>query len=163
MDAIECLKTRRCVRSYKPGAIDRSVIEDIVDSGRLAATAMNIQPWAFVAVTDPDMLKRVADIAEYGKFIAEASCCIVVFCEDVKYFIEDGAAATMNILLAARAHGLGSCWVAGDKKEYAPRIRELLGVPENYRLLSLIPIGNTKSTPTPKKKTLSEVLHWERF
>ena len=163
MDAIECIKTRRCVRAYKLGTIDRSVIEDIVDCARLAATAINIQPWVFVAVTDADTLAKIASITDYGKFIAEASCCIAVFCEKVKYYLEDGSAATQNILLAARAHGLGSCWVAGDKKAYCPEIGRILGVPEKYTLISLCAIGHAESTPSPEKKPLDEVLHWEKF
>jgi len=163
MDAIECLKTRRCVRSYKPGEIDRAIIEDIIDCGRLAATAINIQPWQFIAVTDRELLRELGSIADYGKFIADASCCVVVFCEKVKYYIEDGSAATQNILLAARAHGLASCWVAGDKKEYVDKIRELLNLPETYTLISLIPIGYSDTIPTPSKKSLNEVLHWDRF
>jgi len=163
MDAIECLKTRRSVRSYKKDSIDRTVIEDIVDCARLAATAINIQPWQFVAVTDRAMLGKIASITDYGKFIAEAPCCIAVFCEKVKYYLEDGSAATQNILLAARAHGLGSCWVAGDKKPYCAEIARLLNVPESHTLVSLIAVGHPESAPAPAKKPLSEMLHWERF
>jgi nitroreductase len=163
MDAIECLKTRRSVRSYKTDPIDRAVIEDIVDCGRLAATGMNLQPWEFVVITDPDMRRQVADITEYGKFIADAPCCIAIICENVKYFIEDGSAATQNVLLAARAHGLASCWVAGDKKPYARRIADMLGVPETHGLMSLVAIGHSDQTPTPSKRSLQDVLHWEKF
>jgi len=163
MDAIECLKTRRSVRAYGPGEIDKKTIADIVDCGRLAATAINIQPWQFVAVTEREMLGRIASITDYGKFIADASCCIAVFCEPVKYYLEDGSAATQNILLAAHTHGLASCWVAGDKKPYCPDIRDLLGLPDTYTLVSLIAIGQARSVPSPSKKSLDEVLHWERF
>lgn len=163
MDAIECIKSRRSVRSYKRAEIDRAIIEDIVDCGRLAASAINIQPWKFIAVTDKGLLKDIASITDYGKFIADAACCIAVFCEPVKYYLEDGAAATQNLLLAARAYGLGSCWVAGDKKQYCPQIRALLNLPENYMLISLIALGEPDSTPNPAKKKLSEVLYWDKY
>jgi len=163
MDALDCLKTRRSVRAYKPGSVDRAVIEEIVDCGRLAATAMNKQPWLFIAVTDRDALKRLAAITDHGKFTADASCCIAVFCEKVKYYIEDGAAATQNMLLAARAHDLASCWVAGDKKEYCPQIRDLLKVPETHTLVSLVAIGHPEYVPHPEKKPLSAVLYWEEY
>lgn len=163
MDAIECLKTRRSIRSYLPGTVEKSVIEDIVDCGRLAATGINVQPWQFVAVTRPETLRALAAITDHGKFIADVPCCIVVFCEKTKYYLEDGAAATQNLLLAARAHGLGSCWVAGDKKPYCDEIRRLLKVPDNHTLLSIVAIGHTQSTPSPAKKSLAEVLHWEQF
>ncbi len=163
MDAIECLKSRRSVRNYKSGEIDKSIIEDIVDCGRLASSAMNLQPWQFVAITNRYMLSQLANITDHGKFIADASCCIAVFCEKVKYYLEDGSAATQNILLAARAHGLASCWIAGDKKPYVAEIAKLLGVPEKYTLISLIAIGYAESIPNPEKKSLNQVLHWEKF
>ncbi|MDH7600813.1 MAG: nitroreductase family protein [Armatimonadota bacterium] len=163
MDAIECLKTRRSVRSYKQESIDRGVIEDIVDCGRLAATAINLQPWQFIAITDREMLQKIAETTDHGKFIADAGCCIAVFCEKVKYYLEDGSAATQNILLAAHAHGLGACWVAGDKKPYCDEIARLLNVPDKYTLVSLVAIGRPAAVPNPPKKSLSEVLHWERF
>lgn len=163
MDAIECIKSRRSVRAYKNTAIERSVIEDIIDCGRLAASANNIQPWHFVAIMSHEKLNEIAAITDHGKFISEAPCCIAVFCEKEKYYLEDGSAATQNILLAARAHGLGSCWVAGDKKEYCPRISNLLNVPDNLTLISLIAIGEAASIPSPDKKNLGEVLHWEKF
>ncbi len=163
MDAFECLKTRRSVRQFVPTEIDRSIIEAIIDCGRLASTAINIQPWHFVVVADPTRLRELADLTDHGKFIANAPVCIVVFCEDVKYYLEDGSAATQNILLAARAHGLGACWIAGDKKPYARKIGDVLGVPPNCKLVSLIALGEAAAVPAPSKKPLSEVLHWEQF
>jgi nitroreductase len=73
------------------------------------------------------------------------------------------SAATENILLAARAHGLGSCWVAGDKKPYAAEICPLAGAPQGYRLVSLIPIGYLAESPEKSKRPLSDVLHWEKY
>lgn len=163
MDTIECLKTRRSIRSYKPGSIDRAVIEDIVDCGRLAASAINIQPWLFVVVTNPEIRRKLASTTDHGSFIADAFCCVAVFCEHVKYYIEDGSAATQNILLAAHAHGLGACWVAGDKKDYCEQIRDLLGVPQSHTLVSLVAIGIPEAIPSPPKKDLGKVLCWERF
>ena len=163
MDAMECLKTRRSIRVYEDKPVPREVIEDIVDAGRLAATANNLQPWQFVVVTAQDMRSKIADITDYGKFIAQAPVCIVVFCEDCKYYLEDGSAATQNILNAARAHGLGSCWVAGDKKAYCPTIRDLLGLPEGYRLVSLVAVGYPAEERRPAKKPLQSMIHWEQY
>jgi nitroreductase len=163
MDAIECLKTRRAVRVYRTEPVPRDVVEDIIDCGRLAATAINIQPWHFIAVDDLDLKRHIADITDYGKFIAQAGVCIAVFCEEGKYYLEDGSAATQNMLLAAKAHGLGSCWVAGDKKQYCDDIRKLLGLPEGYKLVSLIAIGYATEDPKPDKRPLSQVMSWNRY
>jgi nitroreductase len=72
MDAIEVLKTRRSVRAYRSEPVPRKIIEDVIDCGRLAATAINIQPWEFVVVTEPAMLRRIAETTDHGKFIAQA-------------------------------------------------------------------------------------------
>jgi nitroreductase len=125
---------------------------------------MNLQPWEFVAVTDQGMRRRIADVTDYGKFIADAPLCIAVFCRESKYYLEDGSAAVENILIAATALGLGSCWVAGDKKGYADTVRELLSVPAGYRLIALVPVGYVEGEVRPKeKRELREVLHYERF
>jgi len=164
MDAIEALKGRRSIRKFKTDPVSKDLIETIVDAGRLAATARNVQPWEFVVVTDEEMRQQLAEIAEYGKFIAQSPVCIVLFCEDTKYFLEDGSAATQNMLVAAKALGLGSCWVAGDKKPYANEIRDLLGAPETQKLISMTAIGYEDGLSSmPPKRTLREVLHWECF
>lgn len=163
MDALEVLKTRRSVRAFTPDPVSRQVLEDLVDCGRLAATAINIQPWEFIVVTSTEGRKCPSDITDHGKFIEDAPACIVVLCKDTKYYLEDGSAATQNILVAARAHGLGACWVAGDKKPYADDIRAAVGAPEGYRLISLIAVGKPAQDPHPGKRPLAEVMHWERF
>lgn len=163
MDAIEMLKTRRSVRAYTQDPVAQDVIEDIVDCGRLAATARNVQPWEFVVVTDPQVRQRLATLATNGPFIADVPVCIVTVCKEGTYYVEDGSAATQNMLLAAQAHGLGSCWVAGDKKPYAQAVLDLIGAPAGYKLVSLIAVGHTQMTPTPGKRPLADVLHWEKF
>ncbi len=163
MDAIEVLRTRRSVRAYTGKPVPREIVEDVVDCGRLAATAVNVQPWEFVVVTDPELLRRIAKTTDHGKFIADAPVCVVVLCRETKYYLEDGSAATENILLAAHAHGLGSCWVAGDKKPYAPKICRLVGAPQGYKLVSLIPLGYPAESPEKTKRPLSDVLHWQKY
>jgi len=163
VDTIEALKSRRSIRKYKKRRVSRDLIKRIVDCARHAPTAVGIQPWEFVVVTQRESLKKLAGLTDYGKFIAEAAGCVAVFCRDTKYYLEDGSAATQNILLAAHALGLGACWVAGDKKAYANEVATLLGAPSGHRLVSLIPIGYPDERPVRKKRPLSEVLHWERF
>ena len=164
MNAIDVLKTRRSVRSFSDQAVTREVLEDIVDCGRLAASGMNVQPWEFIVVENADTRSAMAQIADNGKFIAQAPACIAVFSEDVKYFLEDGSAASQNILLAAWAHGVGSCWVAGDKKPYCDEIRDLLGVPKTHRLVAMVALGYPATDPVMRpKRSLNDVLHWETW
>ncbi len=163
MDAIQVLKTRRCVRAYTSEPVTRDQIAEIVDCGRLAASAINIQPWEFVAISDQDVLCRIAMATDHGKFIKDAAACVVVLTRETRYFLEDGSAATQNMLLAARALGLGACWVAGDKKPYAEDICRIIGAPPGMRLISLVPIGHPAEQPTKEKRPLGDVLHWERY
>lgn len=166
MEAIEVIKTRRSIREYLDKPIPKDALGKIVDAARFAPTARGIQPWEFIVVSEQAALKKIADIAEYGKFIAQAKACIAVFCQDTKYYLEDGSAATQNILLAASALGIGSCWVAGDKKPYCSQISSLLNVPPNFKLVSLVSLGYPKSKDSFKiseKRNLTQVIHWEKF
>jgi len=163
MDAIEALKTRRSIRRYEAKPVARETLQEIVDCGRLAATARGEEPWEFVVVTDEAMRRRLAGLCDYGRFIADAPACIVTFCRDTKYYLEDGSAATQNMLVAAHALGLGACWIAGDKKGYAAEIAGLLGVPATHKLVSLMSVGHTSDRPRKEKRPLDEVLHWDKF
>jgi len=164
MDALEAIAQRHSTRAYRSEELTRELLEKIVNAGRLAATGRNVQPWEFVIVTEPETRAKIAELADYGKFIADAGACVAVFCQDTKYFLEDGSAATQNMLIAATALGVQSCWVCGYGKDYAPKIGELLGAARGYQLVSLVALGRgaTDRGATPKRP-LSEVLHWERF
>ncbi len=163
MDALDALRTRRSIRRYKSRPVPREALETCIDCARLAATARNVQPWAFVVVTDAAMRRALAETLEYGKFITDAPAAVVVLCEDTKYYIEDGSAAVQNLLVAATALGLASCWIAGDKKPYADDIRALVGAPDGYKLIAVVALGYSADHPTPAKRTLAEVVHWEKF
>ncbi len=160
------LKIRRSIRSFKDKKIPKKALEEIVDAARFAVTARNIQPWEFVVVTDKNTLNRLAELAENGKFLSQAAACIAVFSIDTKYFLEDGSAATCNILLAATALGIGSCWIAGDKKPYAPQVSSLLNASGSMKLISLVALGypqEKKAFVRAPKKELKMLLHWEKF
>ncbi len=162
-EGLQLLKERRSIRAYTGQPVAREVLEDIVDFGRLAATAMNEQPWEFVVVTDKAMLRKLPELTGHAQFIATAAACILVICKPTVHFLEDGSAASEHILLAAHAHGLGACWVAGEKEGYADAIRQFVGAPEGYRLICLIPVGYPAEAPGVEKRPLGEVLHWETY
>ncbi len=166
MGPLEILKTRRSIREYSDKEIPKELLEKIVEAARFAPTARNVQPWEFVVVTQMPTLKKLAELAENGRFLAQAKACITVFCADTKYYLEDGCAATCNILLAATALGIGSCWVAGDKKPYCTQVAALLSVPDSYKLVSLVSLGWPKSKDSffpAEKRVLKELIHWEKL
>ena len=161
---IETIKKRRSVRTFEPKPVDKKVIEEILDCARLAPTAINIQPWLFGAVTANDLKRQISDMTDHGKFIKDCAVCFAIFADSSqKYFLEDGCAATENILLACTAYGIGSCWVAGNKKAYVDSIRKLLNVPEPYTLIALIAAGYSNEKASPNKKSLNEVAFFNKF
>ena len=164
MDFIELIKNRRSVRKYKDTEISRETILSILDAGRHAPSAYGEEPWEYVVVTDKKRLKEVASITDYGKFIAGAAALIVVYCKEGKYYLEDGCAAVENILLAATSIGLGTCWVAGDKKKYVDTVNEYFSAPKGCKLIALIPLGIPADSHKKREKTsLNEIVHWEKF
>ncbi len=164
MEALDIFRNRVSVREYSGKAISREDLLKIADAGHLAATARNEQPWEFVIVTDRKKVAELAGLTDSGKFMAGAVSSIAVFCKDTKYYIEDGSAATENMLLAAAALGIASCWIAGDKKDHAVKIAAALGAPAGMKLVSLISLGYPKTKPQPhEKRPLKELVHWERF
>jgi len=154
MDGLAMLYTRRSVRSFSKDVIDNDVISKIVKAGKLAATARNEQPVEIVIIKDKELKQTLAHATDYGKFIAEAPLCLIVFSKQTKYYLEDGSAAAQNILLAARYFGIGSCWVAGDKKVYATKIGELCNMPPDHKLICLIPLGYPEDKTVFKEKPI---------
>jgi nitroreductase len=164
MEALEAIRRRHSVREFADRHVPADVIEKLVDCGRLAPTARKEEPWEFVAVTKRESLVKLAEMTDHGRFIAGAACAIVVTCRDTKYYLEDGCAATENILVAAEALGLGACWVAGDKKPYCAQVLKFISAPEGARLISILAIGYPKSPSKPlTKRPLKDVMHWESF
>ena len=152
------IKSRRSVRSYTDAPVNDEIIREALECARLAPTAMNLQPWLFGAVKDKELLNQIAHLTDHGPFIEGSSVCFAVFGEkNAKYYLEDCCAATENIIICLQGYGLGTCWVAGDKKEYAEPVRKLLNVPDNFTLVSLVSAGFPKEISLPKKKLLKDV------
>jgi len=164
MGILDVFKARKSIRKFKEKIISDSDIEKIIRAASLAPTARNVQPWEFVVIKDKDRLIELsAIVSPNGAFIKGAGACIGVFCRNTKYYLEDGCAATTQALLCAGQLNLGSCWVAGDKKDYCEKVEALLGVPEEFRLISLIALGSPDESPNPPKRDVREMIHKEKF
>jgi len=161
---IKLIKDRRSVRKYLNKPIDKKVLEEIVDCGRLAPSAKNIQPWHFLVVTDREKLAEIAKQVEWGHFIKDSAACMVV-CGDrgVKRFKEDCCLAAENMILAAKSLGIGSCYVAALGKDIGG-VRELLEIPENLEIVCFLPLGYFEKNPElHDKKDLKDLIKWESF
>jgi nitroreductase len=160
---IEMLKSRRSIRTYTDELVARGIIEDIVDCARLAPTAMNDQPWDFVAITKRELLEQIPPMLGHAEFIAKAAFAVLVLARESSCAVEDCCAATENLLIAATAHGLGSCWVAGTKQAYGPAVAKAFGAPEGRQLISIVAFGYSAGASHVDKRSLADVLHWEKF
>lgn len=161
MDVFEAIRRRRSVRAFTGEPIPRADLEAIVDAGRLAATGYNKQPWTFVVVTEKE---RIAQLAVAAPWMDKAAAIIAVVLDPTApYWLEDGSAAVENMLLAATALGYGSCWLEGNTIPHEAAFKALLDIPEALRLFTLVPIGVPATWPVVEKKSLQDVLHWERY
>jgi nitroreductase len=163
MDALQAITRRRSVRKYTDEPVTREQLKKILDAGRLAPCGSNDRPCEFVVVTDPQQRRRIADLTDHGKFLAEAAACILVFARPGDWYVEEGSAATANMLIAATALGLGTCWVAGDKTGHAGHVASVVGAPPELKLVTLIAVGHAAETPPHHKKPIEQVVHWEAY
>ena len=166
MDVLESFSQRFSCRNYLPDPVASELLMKLVDAGRLAPSSRGKQPWEFLVITSVTTLRELGKIIEPSPFVAKAAATIAVFCRaDTRCAVEDGAAATENILLAATALGLGTCWIAGHQKEYQAAVERLLRCPAQLKLISLVSVGYPAETcpENRKRRALDEVLHWQGF
>lgn len=173
MDVFEAIKNRRSIRVFQKKNVSEEKIETIIDAGSHAPSAGNIQPWEFVVVTDPEVKHQLAIAALNQSFVESASVVIVVCADEARssqrygsrganlYCIQDTAAAVQNMLLAAHALGLGTCWVGAFREDMA---RKALSTPSHVRPVALVPIGYSAKSPSPRRRRpISEVFHRDTF
>jgi len=112
-----------------------------------------------------EVRRNVAEATTYGKFLANAPIGIVVVIDPElsRHAVEDGAIATMNMLLEAHSLGLGACWIGAYNSSYEERIKEILKIPRNKRVLSIISIGYPAESPTKSRKELDEIVFIDSY
>ncbi len=162
---IDFLLTRRSIRKFEKKDIPDSVVKKILDIARYAPSARNRQPWIFIVVKDPEAREKLSNIHKWAYPLREAPVAIVVACNNVESRVSyqvDCANATMYIMLAAHALGLGTVWIQALRN---PReIREITGLPEQYTPVAIIALGYPAEKPEPKpRKPLDEIAFRERY
>ena len=169
---IENIMTRTSIRQYTDQTISADTIETLLRAGMAAPTAVNKQPWHFVAITSKDIMKDLARTNPNAQMLEQAPLTIVV-CGDMQkalegegrqLWIQDCSAATENILLAAHALGLGAVWTAlYPRDDRAKGAIEVLKLPEYIVPLCAIIIGYPAELPEPKDKWKPENVSYNEF
>lgn len=165
---LEDLKTRRAVRSYNDKPVTREELEAVLEAGTYAPTAMGEQRVCIVAVTnraDRDAASRInAGImgVDFDPFYG-APVVLVVFADaSWPMTVKDGSLVMGNLLNAAHAVGLGSCWIDRAEPvfetEEGRALKAKWGVPEGYVGVGHCILGHTDDTPAPKPRKEGYVL-----
>ncbi len=173
MDVFEAIYGRRSIRAFSKQDVTRMQLREILDAGRQAPSAGNIQPWEIVVVRGSKRKMALAEAAYRQYFIAEAPVVIVVCAHAARsarrygnrgsnlYCLQDTAAFVQNILLASHAIGLGSCWVGAFDEA---RVAEAIEAPDTIRPVAIVPVGSPAESPSvPSRRSLEEIVHEERF
>lgn len=167
-DVIATIEERVSVRHFSRDPIPDATIGRILDAARRAPSAGNTQPWHFVVIKNPLIKRDLARCSYDQDFINDAPVAIVVCAEpsrskqrygergDELYCIQDTAAATQNILLAATGFGIGTCWVGAFNEE---AVRSLLKLDADKRPVAIIPLGLPAEEPIEDSlRSLDEVV-----
>lgn len=165
---LELLKRRRSSRVFTGEPVDKDMVCDLMRAALMSPSGHRINPWEFILVEDKEALKVLSKSKEHGSGLLEGAAMAVVVIADTKktdVWIEDCSIATIIIQLAAEELGLGSCWVQIRRRMDAEgnmsedNVRGLLGIPENYAVLSIVAIGHKAREAKPFDE---ENMQWDK-
>lgn len=158
MDALEVIFTRRSIRKFTGEPVAPEAIKTLLEAAMSAPTAAGVQPWRFIVVTDRAMLDAIPEVHPAASMVREAPLAILV-CGDTtsetygSYWVQDCSAAMQNLLLAARALELGSCWCGiHSRPQREEGIRKLFKLPPEISPLGLAVIGHPAAPFTTKDR-----------
>ncbi len=184
MDALQCIAGRRSCRSYEDRPVPAETVDELLRLGTKAATGSGLQPWGFVVLEGKErihalseeikawLLPRLAEepwLAQYGEWLHRdsytlfynAPALIAVYGDpESHWYVYDGSLCTANIMLAAHAQGLGTCWI-GFAESFMDRndIKARYGVPENFRPVSLLTLGFARGHLPEAERRTPRVFH----
>lgn len=156
----EVLEKRRSIRKYKDAPVPKEKILKMLEAARIAPSASNRQPWHFIVVENKETIKKLAK-QEW----AEAPVMVVGLADQAaspNWCSNDLGIALEHLVLAATNMGLGTCWMGQTGRE--EMIKKLLGIPDNFKVVAVVPIGVPAETPAPKeRKSLDTIVSWEKY
>jgi nitroreductase len=170
----DLIRSLRAVRQFSAREIADDVLLDILDTGRWTGSSKNTQPWDLVVVKNRETLVGLSKCGQFAGHLAGATLAIaLVMHGDDAWTCMDEGRLMQNLMLAAWAHGVGSCIGSIYPKSNEQRARELLGIPSNLFLRTALSVGYPASpqalrlppnAPVPRgRRPLDEMVSWERF
>jgi nitroreductase len=166
MEVFDAVRTVLAVRQFDPRPVPPEVVRQIVDAARLTGSSKNLQPWHFVVVDDPETLRQIGAMARTGPYIAQAPLAVVVLIERSEFAISDASRAIQSMVLTAWAAGVASNWVGWIGFGGIDGARALLGAPDTYDVLAILPFGYPNAAVGVGKKDRKpqdEVVSYGRF
>ena len=170
---LNLIKSRRSIRSFSETPVEWDKIVNILNAGRWAPSAGNLQDWKFIVVNENEKKEEIATACLEQEWIGTADTIIVVCNQPEKnksfyyekgekiYSIQDGATAVENMLLMAQKEKLGACWVGAYDDE---ELKRVLDIPAEVQISAVIPIGYPgEKVPTPPRKTLEKIAYFNTY
>ena len=171
---LSLVQKRRSIRRYLEKPVGPEKIDSLIESVLRSPSSKGLNPWELIVVKDKDLLEKLSKAKPHGaSFLKNAPLGVVVCADPSKcdVWVEDASIATIFLHLAATSMGLGSCWIQIRKRMYDQTktsqeyIRELLKIPENFKVESIVAIGYpAESKPSHKKESLPyDKIHFDFF
>jgi len=173
MDVYQAIGSRRSIRAFKRDTVPEKILNKILEAAWWAPSAGNLQAREFILVTDPELKRKLCNAALGQSFIEEAPIDIVVCANERRsaqrygqrgkelYCIQDATASVQNILLAAHALGLGTCWVGAFSEE---NVSEALNLPNGVKPIAIIPLGYPAEYPSATQRMrLKDLVHKNHY
>jgi nitroreductase len=163
VDVFEAARTMLAVRRYQDRPVPEATLRRVIEAGRLTGSAMNAQPWHFIAVQDRGTLRQLGALARTGAHVAQAAAAVVVVVEKTPYAVSDASRAIQSMLLTAWGDGVGSNWVGFGG---LGAVNALLGIPSDRDVLAILPLGypaGGAGRGKKRRKPLETVASRERY
>ena len=169
MELTEAIRNRRSIRDYQDKPEPQEKLNNVLEAARLAPSASNRQMWKFVVVRESERRRELSRATGGQAHIASAPVVIAAVATMPEYVMRSGvpahpvdlAIAVDHMTLAAVNEGLGTCWIGGFHQE---EVRNILNVPEKYRVVALLTLGFQATVPEAKpRKALEEIVCCETF
>ncbi|MCJ7713201.1 nitroreductase family protein [Candidatus Bathyarchaeota archaeon] len=152
MSLIDLILSRRSIRKYEKKEIPEKVLNQIFEAGKNAPSAANKQPIRFIILKEQEIKKNLS--GTFSRFLKD-SPVVIVGCADVKalltgkWAVVDTTIAIQNMVIAAWALGVGSCWIGSFNEK---KVKELLKIPERWKVVALLTFGYPSEQPKQRKK-----------